>query len=116
MSELKHYQILIFLSPQEGKEDEFHEWYEHTHLDDVLRTTETFTTAQRFGVVHQVGMEQPNSHLAIYDCMAESAEAAMADLNARRGDRDMTGPLDATNVAMWVVEPLSPQRTKPAEE
>ena len=42
--------------------------------------------------------------------------SAMADLNARRGDRDMTGPLDAANVAMWVVEPLSPQRTKPADD
>ena len=82
------------------------------HLDDVLRTTDTYTTGQRFGVVHQVGMEQPNAHLAVYDCMAESPEAAMADLNARRSERDMSGPLDAANVAMWVVEPLSPRRTK----
>ena len=112
MAELKHYQVLIFLSPQEGNETEFHEWYENVHLDDVLRTTDTYTTAQRFGVVHQVGMEQPNPHLAVYDCMAESPEAAMADLNARRSERDMSGPIDAANVAMWVVEPLSPQRTK----
>ena len=34
----------------------------------------------------------------------------------RYGDRDMSGPLDAANVAMWVVEPLSPQRTKPAQQ
>lgn len=112
MSELHHYQVHIYLTPQAGKEAEFHEWYENVHLDDVLRTTDTYTTAQRFGVVHQVGMEQPNAHLAVYDCMAASPEAAMADLNARRGERDMTGPIDAANVAMWVVEPLSPQRTK----
>ena len=112
MSGLRPFQVLIFLSAQEGKEAEFHEWYENTHLDDVLRTTETFTTARRFGVVHQVGLEQPNAHLAVYDCMAESPEAAMADLNARRSERDMSGPIDAANLAMWVVEPLSPQRTK----
>ena len=112
MSAMTQYQVLIFLSAQEGKEDEFHEWYEHVHLDDVLRTTDGYTSGRRFGVVHQVGMVQPNTHLAVYECTAESPEAALADLDARRSARDMTGPLDATNVAMWVVEPLSPPRTK----
>ena len=112
MTELNHYQVLIFLSPQEGKEAEFHEWYENVHLDDVLRTTDTYTTAQRFGVVHQVGMEQPNSHLAVYDCMAESPEAALADLAARRDEWDMSDAIDAANVARWVLEPLGPKHTK----
>ena len=112
MSELKPYKVLIFLSPQEGKEDEFHEWYENTHLDDILRTTDGYRSAQRFGVVVQRGLEQPNSHLAVYECMAESPEAALADLDARRAERDMTGPMDPVNVAMWVVEPLGPRHER----
>ena len=50
--------------------------------------------------------------LAVYECLAESPEAAIADLNSRRGERDMSGPLDASNVTFWVVEALGPKHER----
>ena len=112
MSELKSYQVVVMLSPKEGREAEFHEWYEHTHIADILRTTEGFTTGQRFGLAFQMGPEMPNSHIAVYDCMAESPEAALADLAARRDEWDMSDAIDAANVARWVLEPLGPKHER----
>ena len=28
--------VAVLSNPAEGREDEFNEWYEHTHLDEVL--------------------------------------------------------------------------------
>ena len=39
--------VLVMSNPSEGMEEEFNDWYEHTHLDEVLATT-NFSWAQRF--------------------------------------------------------------------
>ena len=32
--------VLVMSNPREGMEEEFNDWYEHTHLDEVLATTD----------------------------------------------------------------------------
>ena len=101
------YRVLIFLSPVQGHEAEFHEWYEHTHLDDVLATA-GFSAAQRFGYEAGLGSENPNSHLAIYETEGESADEVLERLNSSRDQRDMTGAAsaDASQMAVWVFSVL----------
>lgn len=102
------FHVLIFLNPADGQEDTFHEWYENTHLDDVLRTA-GFRAAQRFGLELTVGaMESPNQHLAWYEAEGDSAEEIMARLNNTRDQRDMSGgsSIDASNAAFWVFSEL----------
>jgi len=97
--------VLIFLNPIEGREGEFHEWYENTHLDEVL-TTAGFTAGQRFGLERVVGLEMPNSHLAVYETEGDSAEEVMDRLNSTRDQRQMLDVIDASSVAIWVFSPL----------
>ena len=99
------YHVLIFLNPVEGREDDFQEWYENTHLDEVLATT-GMRSAQRFGLEMAVGLEMPNSHLAVYETEADSAEEVMDRLNSTRDQRAQTDSMDAANVAMWVFSAL----------
>ena len=112
MSERKQYQVFFLLSPKEGMDDEFHEWYENTHLDEVLGTTDGYTSAQRFGIVPVLGDTDVNSHLAVYDCVAESPEAALADLNARRAERQYSDSVDRDTAMMWVVEALGDKHVR----
>ena len=99
------YRVAIFLSPKPGREAEFHEWYEQTHLGDVLRTA-GFTAAQRFGVGAEFGAPTPGSHLAFYETEGDSAAEVLERLAATRDERPMIDAIDASNAAIWVLEPL----------
>jgi len=99
------YQVYIFLNPAEGREAEFHEWYENTHLDDVLATA-GMRTAQRFNVDTVIGADNANSHLAVYETDGESADEVMHRLNSTRDQRAMSDALDASAIQIWVVSPL----------
>lgn len=100
------YTVLIFLNAASGREEEFHDWYEQTHVDDVLRTA-GFRSGQRFGLEHVVGLPMPNTHLAVYEADAETPEEVIERLNSTRDQRDMQMDLiDASQVAFWVFSPL----------
>lgn len=99
------YRLLIFLNPVDGREDEFNEWYEQTHLDDVLRTA-GFTAAQRWGLEVQRGMPMPLRHLAVYQTEADSAEEVMDRLDATRDQRPRSDTIDRDNGAIWLFSEL----------
>ena len=46
--------VLVLTEPTEGNEEAFNEYYEHTHLDEVLASA-GYDTAQRFkGCQHRI--------------------------------------------------------------
>lgn len=106
-----NYQLLVFTNPAEGRDDDFHDWYENTHLDDVLRTAGFVRSAQRWSVDVQVGLPMPNTHLAIYEAEGDSAQEVFDRLNATRGERDMSGAdvMDQSAAAFYVVGELGPR-------
>ena len=99
------FHVLILTNPVAGREDEFHQWYENTHLDDVLATA-GFRAAQRFGLEIEVGVWHPNKHLAWYEGEGESAQEVLDRLNTTRGNREISDTIDASQVAMWVFSEL----------
>lgn len=99
------FHVLILTNPVSGREDEFHEWYESTHLDDVLATA-GFQAAQRFGLEIEIGLSQPNKHLAWYEGEGESAQEVVDRLNRTRPDRELSDSIDGSQVAMWVFSEL----------
>ena len=48
------YLVLVLTEPTEGNEDRFNEYYENTHLDEVIATT-GWSSAQRFKLVDEAG-------------------------------------------------------------
>ena len=48
------YLVLVMSDPVDGRDDEYNQWYEHTHLDEVL-VTAGFTSAQRFALEGSIG-------------------------------------------------------------
>ena len=105
--------ISIQLRPVVGREDEFHEWYENTHLDDVLQTT-GFTSAQRFGLRPGGSKKAANSHLALYFAEGASAEEVLDRLHSTRGERNMAGAADVADPAemeLQIHEALGPLHT-----
>jgi hypothetical protein len=59
--------FVVFTNPTEGREDEFNDWYDNTHLNDVLKV-EGFVAAQRFKLAQtDPAQEFPHRYLSLYE-------------------------------------------------
>ncbi len=68
--------IVRSFCPDEIDEQAFNDWYQDTHLADVVRIP-GFIAAERLQLAEHVsGEPQPTPYLAIYEIEAESAEDA----------------------------------------
>ena len=66
---MKHV-VVVLTEPTKGREDEFNDYYENLHLDEVLQST-GWDTAQRFKLVDEQGRACPLPYLALYEVDAE---------------------------------------------
>ncbi len=96
--------VMVHSNPVEGREDEFNEWYEHVHLDEVLRSA-GFRSAQRYQLAAQAGFSSSHRYLAIYETEGESAQEVIDRLNASRGERRQSKSIDNRGAALWVFSP-----------
>jgi hypothetical protein len=99
-------------SPEE--ETEFNDWYDNTHLGDVLKTP-GFVAATRY----KLSSAQPegsnpatNKYLAIYEIEAENVQAALDALVAGRPDRYLSPTLAIDKTQAPVYELITKRRTK----
>ena len=74
------YLVLVLTEPTEGNEARFNEYYEHTHLDEVIEST-GWKSAQRFKLASEVGEACPLPYLAAYEAEGESAQAVIDRLD-----------------------------------
>jgi len=105
------YTVMIFTRAHKGREAEFDQWYEDTHVDDVLATAPGWTSGQRFNLVHQAGLEMPSPHLALYEADGESPHAVLRTLNETRHNREISDSMDASDFAMWVFDEAGQRHT-----
>ena len=100
--------ILVLTEPTEGMEDEFNDYYENTHLEEVLASA-GYTGAQRFKLADHVGEPCPLPYLAVYEAEAEDAETALRQLNESRGERQQSKALNKRTGRVWVFEAIGPK-------
>lgn len=96
--------VMVHSNPVEGREDEFNDWYEHTHLDEVLSSA-GFRSAQRFQLEAQAGFESSHRYLAVYETDGDSAQEVIDRLNASRRERRQSKAIDNRGAALWVFSP-----------
>jgi len=71
--------LVALTTPLPGKEAEFHDWYQNTHLGQVL-SIPGFQGAQRFKLVAKLMGADTNQFLAIYDAEADDPGALLAKM------------------------------------
>ncbi|MFN3231974.1 MAG: hypothetical protein ACE363_07400 [Alphaproteobacteria bacterium] len=111
MPALKKHLILVLTEPNEGHEAEFNDYYENTHLDEVLSSA-GYDTAQRFKLVDGVGQPCPLPYLAVYEAQAEDSETALKMLNDSRSKRQQSKSLNKKTGRIWVFEELGPKHQR----
>ncbi len=99
-------QLFMVLSEAvEGREDEYNEWYENTHLDEVIATS-AVVSAQRFELAAQRGAEAPNRYLAVYEVELDDPGEVFASIDAKGAERDNSDAIDRATLGAWVWTPI----------
>lgn len=104
--------VVVMSNPVEGREDEFHEWYENTHLDEVLSTC-GWQSAERFHLAGERGAECGFRHLAVYEAEAADADAVIDTLNGTRGQRRQSDAIDLRTAGVWIFTPAGKMHRHP---
>jgi hypothetical protein len=111
--------LLVFTNAAAGREDEFHQWYDETHIPDVLAVPGV-VSAQRYAVapvetpeVEGAPVPEPPAHgyLVAYTLDRDGNEV-MEEFVARitSGEMAVSDVMDFATVAMSVWQPIGPRR------
>ncbi len=69
--------ILVFTNPQEGQEEAYNDWYQNTHLTEMVGSVKGWVKAQRFVLAPEQLEFEPSRHkyLAVYEVEGDLQEA-----------------------------------------
>ena len=105
--------LVVLTNPVSGERDEeFNEWYNNTHLKDVL-TVPGYVAATRFRLLDKTvleGAEQPKQrYLAIYELDTDDVDRAAAQLQGamQGGEMFISDSLDLPTAAANFYEQVS---------
>jgi hypothetical protein len=78
----KKYKMVVFTNAAEGKDKEFNEWYQDTHLAQIV-SIKSFVQAQRFRFSTNIvpGAANPSRYMAVYDIETDDINASLAAMN-----------------------------------
>jgi hypothetical protein len=100
--------IIVFSDATSGRDDDYNEWYDSTHINDVLAIPGV-TGAQRFrlGSVDGGPPAPSQKYLAIYEFEGDPA-SFLKELGVRAGDGRMvmTDAIDPTTSVMGFYEQI----------
>lgn len=104
--------LVVLTNPVSDEvEDEYNDWYDNTHLQDVVGV-DGFVSAQRFKVVDVAAMEgmpaPSHRYLALYEVETDDINAVAEALTkqATSGEMFISPALDATTATTFWVEPV----------
>ena len=107
--------LVALTNAADDREDEYNDWYDSTHLQDVLNVP-GFVSAQRFRLSAAQRMENPPyKYLAIYEIETDDIHKTIGALCERSGTAllPISDALHARRDAP-VYEPITPVITKSA--
>lgn len=78
------YKLVVLTRPIAGKENEYNDWYQNVHLNQVV-AVDGCTGAQRYRLAHNLVKEDVLPYLAIYDMETDDLASVMAEMDRRAG-------------------------------
>ena len=107
--------LLVFTNPAQGREDEFHQWYDETHIPDVLAVPGV-ESAQRY-VISPVETEEiegapqpppPAHRFLVAYTLSRNGNDVMQEFTSRitSGQLPLSDVMDFATVALSVWKPI----------
>jgi hypothetical protein len=103
---MKH-MVVVLTEPTNGREEEFNEYYEDLHIDEVLATT-GWKSGQRFKLTDQIGAKCPLPYLAIYEAHGDDPKQVIQTLNESRPERKQSTAINKKTAAVWIFSETGP--------
>lgn len=102
---LSRYKMLVMSQPVAGREDEYNDWYQHVHLDEVVALP-GFTSARRFRRARSLVAGDTYPYLAVYEIETDDIDAVLDGLRAAAENKDlnMSDALDTGHTRAVVYE------------
>jgi hypothetical protein len=98
--------LLVHTNAVAGREEEYHRWYEETHIPDMLAVPH-FVRAQRYEAVPSVrGNVAPQRFLVVYEIEADTAEQAMEELRGAMPGMELSAALDRAGAVLHAYSPI----------
>ena len=98
---MANHKLIVFTNPQEGREQEFRDWYVNTHLSEVANL-DGFISGQLFTLATPVA-EGGHRHMAVYEIeegrLGEAQQALGGALKG--GTLNMTDAFGPGQAALW---------------
>lgn len=76
---MPRYKMIVLSSPVEGREAEYNDWYQNTHLGEVV-ALKGILSAQRFRLAKPMGERQAWPHAAIYEIETDDIDAVLREV------------------------------------
>lgn len=95
------YKMVTLTNPVEGKEEAYNDWYQNTHLAEVVQA-EGMVSAQRFRVKQELLASKSWPYLCIYDIETDDIDSLIGGMG--RGNKTMTDAMDFANAYTVIFE------------
>jgi len=86
---MPNYKFIVLSRAVEGREDEYNDWYQNTHLREIVGIPGV-VGAQRFRLAQQLSGEAPAQYLAIYELESEDLQGFVMEMLRRAGSGEIT--------------------------
>ena len=108
---MAHFRYLVYTNPVEGLEAEYNDWYDNTHLGEVIAVP-GFIAAERYELQAEGDAKPEHRFLAIYEFEADDPATVLAELAARAGDgRINMKPVLAPGIKTHIYKVITPRVT-----
>ncbi|MFP6681632.1 MAG: hypothetical protein VCB07_05480 [Gammaproteobacteria bacterium] len=107
---MKH-MVVVLTEPTEGCIEEFNDYYENLHIDEVLATT-GWKSGQRFELTDQVGAKCPLPYLAIYEAHTDDPKQVIQTLTETRPQRRQSTAINMRTAGVWIFSETGPLHEK----
>jgi hypothetical protein len=110
---------MVFSNPVAGKVEEYEEWYDHQHFEDLLAIP-GFVAVQRFRLTDTQSRpgEHPHRYAVIWEIETDDLQAVFDELTARRekGTVVASDAFDYSTSISHTFEPVTERVTKEMAE
>lgn len=110
---MARYTFVVLTNAVDGREEEFNEWYNNTHLSDIL-ATEGFVAAQRFRLADMdPAQDFPHRYLALYEVETDDLDKTNQAMMEAANDGGMfiSPALDLGNAVAKYFAPITDRVT-----
>ena len=109
---MARYLLLVFTRPRPGREDDYHRWYDESHLAEVLGVP-GFVAARRYAVIDLPPASPASEFAALYTIESDDIAATMATFDRQRATMPVPPSLDVASVSFRLLGELGPERARP---